>query len=84
LNPLTPGPSFHRAGGFAARDHGERSFVDALAKVDLNEVDASGFNADEHLACLRLGDGQVGELEGFGSACVLDLDGFHDLLKDQP
>jgi len=31
-----------------------------------------------------LGDGQVGELEGFGSACGLDPDGFHVRVKNEP
>ena len=53
----------HGARGFAARNQGERGLVDALAKVDLDEVDAGGLNADEHLARPWLRNGQVDKLQ---------------------
>ena len=74
----------HRARGFAAGDHGQRGFVDALAEVDLDEVDAGGFNAHQDLARSRFGDGQIGQLQNFGSASRMNLDGFHDCDKDEP
>ena len=68
----------HCARGLAARNQGQRGLVDALAEVDLDEVDAGGLNADQHLSRPRLGDGQIGELQNLRPACRMNLDGFHD------
>ena len=75
---------FHGARRFAARDHGEGGLVNALPKVDLDEIDAGGLNADENLARSWLRDGQVDKLQSFRPASGLDLDGFHDLIKNEP
>ena len=74
----------HRARGFAAGDQGQRGFVDAFAEIDLDEVDADGFNAHQDLARSRLGNGQIGQLQDFRSASRMNLDGFHDRDKDEP
>ena len=74
----------HRAGGFAAGDHGQRGLVNAFAEIDLDEVDADGFNAHQDLARSRFGDGQFGQLQNFGSASRMKLDGFHGFDKDEP
>src|ERR1035441_976727 len=68
---------FNSSRGLAAGSEGKRCFVLALAEVDLNEVDANGFNADQHLARARMGNGQVGQLKNFRAVCLENLDSFH-------
>ncbi len=59
---------FNRSRGLAAGNQRERSLVDAFAKVDLDEIDAGGFNADENLTRSRLGNWQVDELKNLRPA----------------
>ena len=56
--------------GFAAGDQRQGGFVNAFAEIDLDEVDADGLNAYQDLTLSRLGNGQVGDLQNFGSASL--------------
>jgi hypothetical protein len=49
----------------------------ALYLQDVEEVDAGGSIADEHLSVARFGDGRLGEDHPFGFAELVDLPGFH-------
>ncbi len=59
---------------------GERGGIAALAEVDVDEVDAGGFDADEGLAGAGGGRGEIAESEGVGGSGGEDLDGLHGCL----
>ena len=75
---------FHCTGGFAAGDHRQGGLVQTFAKVNLNEVDADGLNANEHLPGAWLWDFEIDKAKNFGSARGLNLNCFHDRDKHQP
>ncbi len=51
--------------------------VEAGAEVSVNEVHAGVFVADEDLALLERGDGDILVFEDFCAAVLGDLHGFH-------
>src|SRR5262249_17781884 len=65
------------AGGFAARRVRQRHRVVPGALIDLDEVDADGFDLESHLARTRLGQRPFRQLEHFGSAGPCDVDRLH-------
>ena len=65
-------------GGLIARNEWEIHFVEAGAKVDINEVDAAEFDFDDGVIGTRGGVGHVGQLQLSRAAELLDLNGFHD------
>ena len=75
---------FDGSRGLAARHERERCLVLALAEVGLNEVDASGFNADQHLARAGMWNGQFDQLKNLWPAGLLNLDGFHIRVSMNP
>ena len=49
----------------------------ALAGVDIHEVDAGMVHANEHGSGLRSGHRGIDTLQDFGTAVLMNLDGFH-------
>ena len=71
----------HSTRGLAARSEWQRGLINALAEVDLDEVDPDSLNTDQHLPRPRRGNGQIGQLKNFRAACLVNLDCFHDRFR---
>src|ERR1700683_3200504 len=69
---------FHGTRSFTAGGEWERGFIDALAEVDLDEVDARGLDAYEHLTRFGNRNGEISELQYLGPAGRVNLNCFHD------
>jgi hypothetical protein len=60
-----------------AVDERERALVEPGAEVDVDEIHAGGALPHQRFTGARRRDGDVGELENFGTADVVDSDRFH-------
>ncbi len=72
------------SGSLLAGDEGQLDGIAALALVDVDEVDAAGFDAHQRLAGARFGRGEIAERHDFGSAGMGNLDGSHGASMLQP
>jgi hypothetical protein len=63
--------------GFLAESVGELGGIAALAEVDVDEVDARGFDADESLAGTGRRCGEIAEGESIGSTGDENLNSLH-------
>jgi hypothetical protein len=66
--------------GFLTKGKGERGGIAALAEVNIDEVDAGGFDADKSFSGAGGRRREIAEDEGVGGAGSEDLNGLHGWL----
>ena len=69
---------FNHAGGFLPQSEGDRQFVEPGSLIDVYKIDAAGGDLDQRLTWGRLGNIHFFVVQFFGTAGVMDQDGFHE------
>jgi hypothetical protein len=72
--------SDHRSGGLLPGSVRERSRITTLTKIDVNKVDAGGFEANERFSGTGSGSRQIAEGEDFRASGSENLNGLHSAL----